>query len=185
MAVPQTADAGRSIDLQFFIPVEQADPAHPQPMVGVVIDVPSGFGVDKVLDSPGWTSTHEQSQVRFEGSAPPNSEAKFSIRGTFSKTGVYAFPLRTTSADGRNVLWRDQFTQASQQHGNVHPAPTVWVGVPRVVPPGPTTTAAAARVDAKGTKEIDDDAPPYVAVGAGFVVVAAVTLVALRRRRAS
>jgi hypothetical protein len=135
--VPQEVEPRTPVELRFDVPVEQRDPAHPQPLVRVDVVVPDGFTYESASQTPErWTAVKGPAGLSLTGEGVQGKLA-FSIKGTFAERGVFLFPVTTHTADGESVLWDAELTQYALSHTvDLHPAPTVWVGMPRVIPEG-------------------------------------------------
>ncbi len=96
----------------------------------IVLTVPSGFGIDSFVPSPGWKRTLQQTgsgedavvqKVTWSGGATPTEEdSLFQFLAQPAHTGTYTFQVQQTYSDGSIVNWSDPETGAD-------PAPTIAV----------------------------------------------------------
>jgi uncharacterized protein YcnI len=94
----------------------------------IVLTVPSGFGIDSFVPSPGWQRTLEQTgkgedavvqKVTWQGGATPTEEdSLFQFLAQPAHTGTYTFQVQQTYSDGTIVNWADAET-------GENPAPTI------------------------------------------------------------
>jgi uncharacterized protein YcnI len=94
----------------------------------IELTVPSGFGIDSFIPSPGWkrkvqqTGSGEEAVVNkvtwSGGNVPTGEDAAFSFLGSTSSSKTYTFQVRQTYADGSVVDW-------SGPESSDTPAPTL------------------------------------------------------------
>jgi len=94
----------------------------------IVLTVPSGFGIDSFVPSPGWhqvvqaTGTGEDAVIQkvtwTGGSTPTGEDSLFQFLAQPAKSGKYTFQVLQTYSDGSIVNWA-----GSESSDN--PAPTI------------------------------------------------------------
>ena len=94
----------------------------------IELTVPTGFGIDSFVPSPGWQRTVQSSgsgdsavinKVTWSGGkAPTGEDAAFSFLATPTSSTTYTFQVRQTYSDGSVVDW-------SGPESSDTPAPTV------------------------------------------------------------
>jgi uncharacterized protein YcnI len=94
----------------------------------VEFTVPTGFGIDSFVPSPGWKRTLQQTgsgdsaviqKVTWSGGRVPTGEdSAFSFLASPASSKTYTFDVRQTYADGSVVDW-------SGPESSVTPAPTI------------------------------------------------------------
>jgi hypothetical protein len=76
-------------------------PAEAGTVVAVDVGIPSGFRLDDVVASTGWSTERSGALVRFRGGQiAPFSCGQFKLVGTPTRKATYVFPLTVTEADG-------------------------------------------------------------------------------------
>ena len=96
----------------------------------IVLTVPSGFGIDSFVPSPGWKrsvhSTGSGDNAVFQtvtwtgGHTPTGEDSLFQFLAQPANTGTYTFDVKQTYSDGSIVDWTDPETGQD-------PAPTIDV----------------------------------------------------------
>lgn len=96
----------------------------------IVLTVPTGFGIDSFVPSPGWKRTLQQTgsgedavvqKVTWEGGSTPTEEdSLFQFLAQPAHTGTYTFQVQQTYSDGSIVNWTDPET-------GENPAPAIAV----------------------------------------------------------
>lgn len=96
----------------------------------IELTVPSGFGIDSFVPSPGWKRTLQQTgsgdnavvqKVTWTGGSTPTEEdSLFQFLAQPAHTGTYTFQVQQTYSDGSIVNWTDPETGAD-------PAPAIAV----------------------------------------------------------
>ena len=81
----------------------------------IVLTVPTGFGIDSFVPSPGWTRQLQQTgsgedaviqQVTWTGgSVPTEEDSLFQFLAQPAKSGTYTFQVQQTYSDGSIVNW--------------------------------------------------------------------------------
>ena len=94
----------------------------------IVLTVPSGFGIDSFVPSPGWkraeqsTGSGENAVIQkvtwTGGNVPTGEDSLFQFLAQPSKAGAYTFHVQQTYADGSIVDW-------SGPESSDAPAPTI------------------------------------------------------------
>jgi uncharacterized protein YcnI len=94
----------------------------------IVLTVPSGFGIDSFVSSPGWrrlvqqTGTGENAVVQkvtwTGGRVPTGEDSLFQFLAQPAKAGTYTFQVQQTYSDGSVVDW-------SGSESSENPAPTI------------------------------------------------------------
>jgi uncharacterized protein YcnI len=94
----------------------------------IVLTVPSGFGIDSFVPSPGWhqvvqqTDTGEDAVIQkvtwTGGSTPTGEDSLFQFLAQPAKSGKYTFGVLQTYSDGSIVSW-------SGSESSDNPAPTI------------------------------------------------------------
>jgi uncharacterized protein YcnI len=96
----------------------------------IVLTVPSGFGIDSFVPSPGWNRSVQstgsgdsavvQTVTWTGGSTPTEEDSLFQFLAQPAHTGTYTFKVEQTYSDGSIVDWNGPETAAA-------PAPTIKV----------------------------------------------------------
>jgi uncharacterized protein YcnI len=94
----------------------------------IVLTVPSGFGIDSFVASPGWQRQLQQTgsgdsavvqKVTWTGGSTPTGEdSLFQFLAQPAKSGSYTFQVQQTYSDGSIVNW-------SGSESSADPAPTI------------------------------------------------------------
>jgi uncharacterized protein YcnI len=94
----------------------------------IVLTVPSGFGIDSFVPSPGWQRQLQQAgsgdaavvqKVTWTGGSTPTGEdSLFQFLAQPSKSGSYTFQVQQTYSDGSIVNW-------SGSESSADPAPVI------------------------------------------------------------
>jgi uncharacterized protein YcnI len=94
----------------------------------IVLTVPSGFGIDSFVPSPGWhrevqsTGSGDAAVVQkvtwTGGSTPTGEDSLFQFLAQPAKSGTYTFQVQQTYSDGSIVNW-------SGSESSADPAPTI------------------------------------------------------------
>ena len=116
-----------SKELQLYslaVPTEKANNTTSK----IVLMVPSGFGIDSFVPSPGWkrveqsTGSGENAVIQkvtwTDGKVPTGDDSLFQFLAQPSKAGKYTFHVQQTYADGSIVDW-------SGPESSDAPAPTI------------------------------------------------------------
>jgi uncharacterized protein YcnI len=116
-----------SKELQLYslaVPTEKANNTTSK----IVLTVPSGFGIDSFVPSPGWkrveqsTGSGENTVIQkvtwTGGKVPTGEDSLFQFLAQPSKAGTYTFHVQQTYADGSIVDW-------SGPESSDSPAPTI------------------------------------------------------------
>ena len=78
-----------------------ADNDGAAPVNSVEVEIPDGFDLDRVLETPPWTSTTSGRKITFTGGEITIGTCTyFSLAGTATKKAVLRFPITTRAADG-------------------------------------------------------------------------------------
>ncbi|MGH8972857.1 MAG: hypothetical protein ACRD0C_06590 [Acidimicrobiia bacterium] len=98
-------------------------PAELQPVVGVDIDVPDGFRLDKAEGVGPWRLERAGSQLRYRGGVlDPYACAAFNLQGAAERQALLAFPMTVHGQDGSRVEY------TSTDSGDIHSAQLVYAG---------------------------------------------------------
>ena len=137
-------------------------------MVGVDLELPDGFLVERPGEPPGWTVSVEPGRLRYRGpQVPIGGTATFDLVATATRPAKLTIPVITFAADGTTVEWR----------GGDFPAVDIYAGV---------SPADAGGADGAGGDGGDGgNFGVLMAVGAAGTAVAVAGVLALRRRRAA
>ena len=94
----------------------------------IVLTVPSGFGIDSFVPSPGWTrqvqstgsgdSAVVQKVTWTGGKVPTGEDSLFQFLAQPANSGTYTFDVEQTYSDGSIVAWSGSESSAA-------PAPTI------------------------------------------------------------
>jgi uncharacterized protein YcnI len=94
----------------------------------IVLTVPSGFGIDSFVPSPGWkrsvrsTGSGDSAVVQTVtwtgGNTPTEEDSLFQFLAQPANTGTYTFDVKQTYSDGSIVDW-------NQSESGQNPAPTI------------------------------------------------------------
>jgi uncharacterized protein YcnI len=116
-----------SKELQLYslaVPTEKANNTTSK----IVLTVPTGFGIDSFVPSPGWkrveqsTGSGESAVIQkvtwTGGKVPTGDDSLFQFLAQPSKSGTYTFHVQQTYADGSIVDW-------SGPESSDAPAPTI------------------------------------------------------------
>jgi uncharacterized protein YcnI len=96
----------------------------------IVLTVPSGFGIDSFVPSPGWkrsvqaTGSGDSAVVQTVtwtgGNTPTGDDSLFQFLAQPANTGTYTFQVKQTYSDGSIVDW-------NESESGQNPAPTIDV----------------------------------------------------------
>ena len=108
---PPVAPAKQSQVYTLAVPTEKDN----NQTTKIELTVPSGFGIDSFVPSPGWKRTVQQTGSGEEavvnkvtwtgGKVPTGEDAAFSFLATPTSSKSYTFQVRQTYADGSVVDW--------------------------------------------------------------------------------
>jgi uncharacterized protein YcnI len=115
---PEEANAGDS--KEFTLKVEQE---LDSPTTEVRLEIPDGFVVTDVPETPGWQASSEDNAVVWSGGqiTPEEDSAEFTFQARApEETGIYAWKVFQTYKDGEVVEW-------TGSEGSEEPAPLVEV----------------------------------------------------------
>ena len=94
----------------------------------ITLTVPSGFGIDSFVPSPGWKRSVQstgsgdnaivQTVTWTGGNTPTEEDSLFQFLGQPAKSGTYTFTVEQTYSNGKIVNWADPESGAN-------PAPTI------------------------------------------------------------
>jgi hypothetical protein len=165
--LPARFDVGKAGNLTIGVAAEA------KPITAFDVDIPTGFRIDSLVPTAGWTGSKTDKQLHYQG-GPIGlfACAFFTVTGETSKKGVYAFEITTHAQDGTALHY------TSRDPSDLYAAQLVLAGVePDSLIPGSSGTSNNEGGAGRGWV-----APAGAAVlGAGAAT--AITLSVRRRRR--